>query len=129
MGLVRSPQTIGMVLLSFFAAITPDVGLQTDQLLDLRWDAAHIAIAVANLQPVIVAFDVAKLTHSLEKPDEKSVGLRLRSTKLNRNQRALGRSLRECRERARGNRRRAANQRDELAPPHSITSSASNCVE
>ena len=97
MGLVRSPETIGISIAQLFRgdhasrrARYDDVGLQTDQLLDLRWDATHIALAVANFQPVIVAFDVPKLTHSFEKPDEKSIGLRLRSTKLNRNQRPLG---------------------------------------
>src|SRR6516165_4524613 len=96
MGLVRSPETIGISIAQLFRgdhasrrARQDDVGLHTDQLLDLRWDAAHIAVAVANLQHVIVAFDVVKLTHSLGKSAEKSVGLRLRPTKLSRNQRPL----------------------------------------
>src|SRR6516165_10896290 len=40
-----------------------DVGLQPDQLLNQWWDAAHIAVGIADLAPVIAAFDVDKLTY------------------------------------------------------------------
>ena len=50
-----------------------DVGLQTDQLLHLRWDAANIAFGVADLELVILALDIAKLAHSLGESAEKTV--------------------------------------------------------
>src|SRR6516165_3623652 len=81
-----------------------------------------MAVGVADLEAVITAFNVTKLPHPLYKSAEIPVGPRSGATNRNHHQGPARRTLRERRERARGY--RAAEQRDELAPPHSITSSA-----
>src|SRR5262249_22625021 len=80
--------------------------------------ALVLIIAVAIVDHHVAAFDVAVLDQTLsENPDE-----RVRQTaRGEKGHYWTGGLLRACRERPR---RRAAEQRDEVATPHSITSSA-----
>src|SRR5262245_7075143 len=87
-----------------------------------------IARAPAVIDPHIAAVGPAQLLQPLQKRRDAGLSFRIVRSQVHEYPDAAHplRLLRPCRKRPR--RRRAAEQRDELAPPdHSITSSASNC--
>src|SRR5258705_5061456 len=97
-------------------------GLRPDQLLRRLAVAVDLAIEVHEVDCEILPFDVSKFTHSPVESDPKCCGSRI-DQRHDPDTQHLGGCLRPRRQRPR--RRRAAEEPDELAPIHSITSSAS----
>ncbi len=97
-------------------------GAELDQLLCKRRQSLDVAVGESVHDVEIAPFDVTIFPHALQKRlDENPGGCSLAQRKPG-DERPLRRRLGEHRMRPS---RRAAEQRDELAPPHSITSSAS----
>src|SRR5262245_59521526 len=80
-----------------------------------------MAVGISLFDQEVVAFDPAQLPQ----PAAEGLDIRMWRDREPADARALG--LRPCYDRPRH--RRAAEQRDEFAALHSITSSASNCIE
>src|SRR5262249_1248698 len=96
-----------------------DLGFEPDQLLGQGWQPLCITISVTVDDIEVAALDATKLSHPLQKGGDKAYGGPASALTQPGNEWPL---LRPCCERPRN---RAAEERDECAPPnHSITSSA-----
>src|SRR5262249_59972918 len=95
------------------------LGFEPDQLLRQGWQPLCITISVTVDDIEVAALDVTELSHPLQKGVDKPYGGPTSAPTQPGNEWPLlrARPERPCR-------RRPAAQRDELAPPHSITSSA-----
>src|SRR6516225_9901868 len=101
-----------------------DIDLETNQLSCQFGKPVDLSFRRPKLKSNVLPLDIPQIAWSLPKfPPE------FFRADIANNQRADGRHLRLLRARGERPRRRAAEQRDKLAPPHSITSSASNCIE
>src|SRR5262249_59515296 len=97
------------------------VGLDTNQLFRKRLRPGLITIGVTALEGPVLTFDVSEVSHPLQESIKNTLNARLGSGDHTADHGAC-QSLSESRERPR--RRRAAEQREERAPFHSMTSSA-----
>src|SRR5262249_15185527 len=101
------------------------VGCEGDDLGRVSAKAIGIALAPADVDEHVVADGPARLLHALNECDQAGLSFRVVGASVHQHADAphsLARLL--CTRRERPRRRRAASERNELAPPHSITSSA-----
>src|SRR5215469_12802593 len=99
-----------------------DIDANLDELFSILLGTIALPIGVAELDPDVLAFRVAKGVQTA--PESVSERLRGRSRHQHANEGQFSWLL--CARRKRPRHRRAAYKRDELAPPHSITDVASH---
>jgi hypothetical protein len=112
---------------NFLRATTPQhrarhehVGLHTNQLFRKRLRAGLTTIGVTDLEGPVLTFDISEVSHPLNESIKNTLGAHLRASDQTADHGPC-QSLSESRDRPC---HRAAEKRDELAPLHSITSSA-----
>src|SRR5262249_42427488 len=104
-----------------------DIDLEPDELGGDLGEAFAASLRPAILDRDVAAFDPADFVQPLHQGGDRLADHRRRGPAKEPDSWQLRRLLRARRERPGS--RRAAEQRDERAPSHSITSSASNCIE
>src|SRR5262245_5649860 len=103
-----------------------DIDLEPDQFGGDLSETLAAALRPANLNRDVATFHPTEFAQPLHECGEPFTLDQGRGGAQESDGRQLAGLLRKRRERPHN---RAAEQRDELAPPHSITSSASNCIE